>query len=263
MLSQRILHGFTLILTVSSGIFILSNLSVQVQAEPSSAARPSRGREKVAIRYRPPSGQEKPKATVGGGTRTTCFLGQEQPKPPLTLLIPGDKSGLTIATRPEFFVYVPSTSATEAEFLLRDPSGDYEYRARYTLPETSGIVKVELPDSQTPLEVGKNYEWMFAIICDADSRDRDIVDVGAIKVTELSPAQNSQLEQAEPLKRAELYAEYGIWHDAVATLASLQCSDQNNQTLETWQQLLQSEPVKLDTIATQPLIECGKLKAKN
>lgn len=262
MSSKHLLHSFTLILTISSGVFILSNLAVEVQAQQSSSAQPRREGEKVAIRYRPPAGQGKPKATVGGGTRTTCFLDQEQPKPPLTLLIPGDKSGLTIAARPQFFVYVPSTPAKEAEFLLRDANGDYEYRARYTLPKTGGIVKIELPDSQTPLEVGKDYEWMFAIICDADSRDRDIVDVGAIKLTELSPTQKSQLDQAEPLKRAELYAEYGIWHDAVATLATLQCSNPNNQSLATWTQLLQSEPI-LDLIATQPLIECGTLKANN
>ncbi|WP_413160413.1 DUF928 domain-containing protein [Capilliphycus salinus ALCB114379] len=258
MSSQRLLNGFTGIFAVSCGVFLLSNLSVKVEAQPSSAA-PRRESQKVAIRYRPPAGQGKPKATVGGGTRTTCFLDEEQPKPPLTLLIPGEKLGLTTRQHPQFFVYVPQTSAKEAEFLLRDANGEYQYRARYSLPETSGIVKVELPDSATALEEGKDYQWMFAIICDPDSRDRDVVDMGAIKLTELSPTQKSQLEQAEPLKRAALYAEYGIWHDAVETLASLQCSESNHQNQETWRQLLQSQPL-LDSIATQPLIECGTRK---
>ncbi len=262
MSSKRTIHTCTLILAIATGGFILNNLLVKVEAKPSSSSQASRQSQTIAIQYRPPAGQGKPQSTVGGGTRTTCFLDQEQPKPPLTLLVPAGKLGTTTYQHPQLFVYVPSTSAQQAEFLVRDPNGDFEYRARYTLPKTAGIVKVELPDSETGLEAGKDYEWMFAIICDADSRDRDIVDVGSLQLTELSATQKSQLEQAEPLKRAELYAEYGIWHDAVATLASLQCSEQN-PTLTHWQQLLQSEAVQLNSIATQPLLQCGTLQANN
>ncbi|ERT09823.1 hypothetical protein M595_0084 [Lyngbya aestuarii BL J] len=60
-------------------------MSVKVEAQPSSATS-RRESQKIAIRYRPPAGQGKPKATVGGGTRTTCFLDQEQPKPPLNFV---------------------------------------------------------------------------------------------------------------------------------------------------------------------------------
>jgi hypothetical protein len=262
MVSQLFRSGITLTSTVSAGILILSSLSLNVQAQQSST-QPRGESKKTAIRYRPPAGQEKPKTTVSGGTRTTCSLDQTLPIPSLTVLLPQDKLGLTTRQHPQFFVYVPQTEATEAEFLLIDPNGDYEYRARYTLPKTGGVVKIELPQSEIALEVGTEYEWMFAIVCDPDSRDKDIVDGGVVKLTELSSTQNSQLAQAEPLKRTQLYAEYGIWYDAVATLAALTCSNSNHPALNSsWQQLLTSEPVKLDLIITQPFIECGTLQVR-
>lgn len=261
MFNQLFRPSLTLISTVSAGVLILSSLSPSVHAQQSST-QTRRESQKTTIRYRPPAGQEKPKTTVSGGTRTTCSSEQTIPTPSLTVLLPQDKLGLTTRQHPQFFVYLPQTSATEAEFLLIDPNGDYEYRARYTVPETGGVVRIELPESETALQEGIEYEWMFAIVCDPNSRDKDIVDGGTIKLTELSSTQNSQLQQAEPLKRAQLYAEYGIWHDAVETLATLTCSDSSNPVLRSnWQQLLTSEPVKLDSITTQPLVHCGTLQA--
>lgn len=263
MLSQSPVSRCIQIFTLSLTVIMLGNLSLSVQAQQSST-QPESEDKKPTIQYRPPAGQEKPQTTVSGGTRGICSLDQTLPTPSLTVLLPQDKLGLTTRQHPEFFVYIPQTEATEAEFLLIDPNGEYEYRARYTVPQTGGVVKIELPDSEIPLEAGKDYEWMFAIVCDPDSRDKDIVDGGIVKLTELSSTQTRQLQQADSLKRAQLYAEYGIWHDAVETLATLQCQNSDRSDLQSnWQQLLKSGSVKLDTIITQPLLECGTLQAHN
>ena len=146
--------------------------------------------------------------------------------------------------------------------MLREVDGDYEYRTSYTLPQTEGIVTIELPRTEKALEVGKEYEWMFVIVCNADRRDQDVLDMGIIKPIELSSSQRSQIEQAKPAEKAALYAEYGIWHEALSTLANLQCFDSNNPSLQAnWQELLTSESVKLDTVVTQPLIECNTLNS--
>lgn len=262
MFSQLHLSRCIQILMVSLTVLMLGNLSPSVQAQQAST-QPQR-ETKPSIRYRPPAGHQKPKTTVSGGTRGICSLDQSLPSPSLTVLLPQDKLGLTTRQHPEFFVYIPQTAATEAEFLLIDPNGEYEYRARYTLPKTGGVVKIELPESETALEVGTEYEWMFAIVCDPDSRDKDIVDGGVVKLTELSSTQTRQLQQAQPLTQAQLYAEYGIWHDAVATLATLQCSERDRSNLKSnWQQLLSSESVKLDAIIPQHAVECDTLQAKS
>ncbi len=255
--TQPNFSGFKLLLAVSLGCLI----SIQVQT-PASSTQHRSEREKIAIQYRPPQGKGKPQATVSGGTRTQCRFDKQQSDPPLTLLIPADQLGLTTRTHPQFFVYLPETVATEAEFVLRDRNGNYKYRARYTLPQTPGVVMLELPDSEKPLEANTEYQWIFAIVCNPDDRTEDMLAIGSLQLTELSPTQKRQLDQAAPQQQAELYAKYGIWHEALTSLVELQCSPENQQTA-IWEQLLRSEAVKLDAIATQPLIECATLKIEN
>lgn len=263
MFSKSPLSSLALSFTLSATVLIPPVLSVKAQAQPFSTqpVKQNQQQQLLANRFQAPDGGAT-RGAVGGGTRgdTVCAMGEEQPQLPLTLLVPEGKFGLTVSQYPQFLVYVPETSAAEAEFVLREVDGDYEYRTELTLPQTEGIVTLELPRTEKALEVGIEYEWMFVIVCDADRRDKDVIDAGIVKPTELSSSQQSQIEQAEPAEQAALYAEYGIWYEAVSTLANLQCFDSNSSSLQAnWQQLLTSESVKLDPVVTQPLLECNTL----
>jgi hypothetical protein len=167
-------------------------------------------------------------------------------------LNPIAESGLTLAERPTFLVYVPQTSAQTAEFSLFDQNNKGIYQTTFALTDTPGIVSFTLPSNAPPLEVGKNYTWFFALICDPKNRRRDRVVRGEIRRTQLDSVQMRQIEQAEPRQRVSLYREADIWYESMSTLLDLQQSQPNDPNLAvTWKELLQSGG--LDATAVQPL----------
>lgn len=182
------------------------------------------------------------------------------PKTPLTALIPVTNLGLTIATNPTFFFYIPKTSAKELRFVLLDEEkGNQVYKATFTPPNTSGIVSINLPiDKSLPqLEVGKDYHWYFQINCSAKQLEQDIGDIyvdGWVQQVEPSLTLTSQLEQASPREQVELYLNNHLWYDALTTLAKQRRSDPDDLVVANeWKALLQSE--KLDEIAQEPLVQ--------
>ena len=157
--------------------------------------------------------------------------------------------GKTAAAKPTFFVYVPKTTAAEAEFLVVDSEGNDVYENTFELHNTAGIVKLSLPKTAPDLEIGKEYEWQFAIVCDPEDREADEFIQGEIQRTALSQDLKTKIDQAEPLDRAKLYAGERIWNDTLAILAELRSSNEKE-----WKELLKS--VGLEAIASAPLTPC-------
>jgi hypothetical protein len=174
----------------------------------------------------------------------------------LVALLPTTEPVLTVAEYPTIFVSLPQTSAKQAEFYLKEANKDEViYETTVTLPSNSGIVSVSLPDNGTlpALEVGKTYHWYFFVICNSQDRtDEPFVD-GHIQRIEPSPNLVAELKNVPPRDRAALYAEAGIWYDAINSIAQLRRSSPNDTAIAAdWTELLKS--VGLDTISQKPLI---------
>jgi hypothetical protein len=184
--------------------------------------------------------------TSGGGTRgNSC--GQVSAKA-LTALVPGNHLGKTVAANPTLFWYVPKTTARTAEFFVMDDAGNEIYQKTVSLPATAGVIKLDFPKSIS-LEINKTYQWEFGIICDSQDRTKDQLVMGTIQRTELSPELKAELEQAEPLAQAEVYAKAKIWQDTLTIAAELRRSNP-----DAWEELLKS--VGLEAIANEPFVEC-------
>ncbi|MBD2041066.1 DUF928 domain-containing protein [Microcoleus sp. FACHB-672] len=201
--------------------------------------------------YKPPKGIGTPE-TVGGGTRGgKCEQDEKSAVPLLTALMPDlipdtAEFGVTVSESPQFFVYLPETSARKAEFVLKDENEKDLYRSEdIPISGQSSIVSVSLPKEQIKLEPGKNYHWYFSVICNPDNRRKDIFVEGWTQHTEMSLEVASQIQKAAPQERAKLYAEAGIWHEAVATLAELRRETPDDPALaQEWQTLLESAGLK-------------------
>lgn len=193
-----------------------------------------------------------PGRRVGGGTRGECNFAEKT----LTALIPETHLGLTTAAYPTLFFYVPQRSKEQAmEFVLRDENNRLVYEEELTATSLSGVVSVNLQEANAlkPLEVGKTYHWYFSIICNPQNRAHDVSVEGWVQRVEASPTLARELETVTLPERVPLYAEAGIWQDAIATLAQLRYSYPNNLTLaDEWAKLLESEG--LDEIAREPLV---------
>ncbi|MEG4856874.1 DUF928 domain-containing protein [Microcoleus sp. K1-B6] len=195
---------------------------------------------------RPPTQPGRP---VRGGCASISQLG-------LTALVPKNKMGRTVSDYPTFFFYLPQTEAKSAEFILQDKSGKQIYKQDLTISNVSGVIGVSIPANQNvpPLEVGKSYRWNFTVICDSQDRSADQIELGTVRRVELSEDIRRQLDQADPRQKTVIYAENGIWQDALSTLAAARRDQPNDTTFKAdWESLLDS--VKLGEIANEPIVQ--------
>jgi len=155
--------------------------------------------------------------------------------------------GLTTTSRPIFYFYVPHSTRFSSDFVLQDEADHTIYQQPVSLSGTPGVVKVALLSTAPPLAIGKRYHWYLNVYC--QSKQPPIFVEGWVKRTSISPTLRGQLAKATQHKRAVLYAENGLWFDALASVAELQGISHRNAP--EWISLLRS--VGLDAIASKPL----------
>ncbi|MEA5574991.1 DUF928 domain-containing protein [Anabaena sp. UHCC 0451] len=203
---------------------------------------------KISLEFPTGDSRGTPKSTLGGGRRGVSCITLDEGKPALTALMPKrDNKSLTVSATPEFYFYVPKTTAITGEFVLRNGEKDI-YQTTFKLPEKSGIVKLQIPPTSN-LKTGSTYKWYFTIICNADDRSSDEYTDGIIERTAITPSVNKALQQATPLKKAAIYAQYDLWPETITNIAQLR-----SEKPDIWKKLLKS--VGLEVIAEEQLLNC-------
>lgn len=229
--------------------FVHSKLSTDPTHSPSAQGYSSLISQARAVRF-PTVGT--PSRRGGAAVRGSCEFAKEKPVP----LLPTTEPVLTAAEYPTFFVDLPKSSAKEAELRLFSANQEQIiYETTVTLSNQPGIVSFSLPADGTlpPLEVGKNYYWQLTVICDSQDREKNMLVEGSVQRVELNPNLVNELKKAPPREHPAIYAEAGIWYDAITSLAQLRRSSPNDSTIAAdWTELLKS--VGLDAVAQKPLI---------
>lgn len=196
----------------------------------------------------------------------------------LTALLPPTSLALTTTDHPTFFLYVPHATAKiinkkdnpgcnktaensnvresfEVEFELVNEQEEKLYQTAFTIVGTPGIISFTLPQSAPPLELNKYYKWYFEVICDSEDRSGDSVVSGWTRRVEVNPSLAKDLTKAAAIDRPAIYAQSGLWHETIASLAELRKSNPNNLLLVTaWVELLKS--VGLEKISQEPFVDC-------
>ncbi|MDJ0800581.1 MAG: DUF928 domain-containing protein [Calothrix sp. MO_167.B12] len=175
--------------------------------------------------------------------------------------------GLTTAEYPTFWFFVPydKSSITKMEFVIKDESQKPSktiYRAFLNKPERPGIIGIPIDKTAKPLQVSqtkhqKMYRWFFKVRvkCNPEQSAELRTVEGWIERVKLNPTLADSLKQVKPLQQAALYAENGIWHNALTTLAKLRLANPKDASLlANWTSLLKSE--ELDSLANHSLINC-------
>ncbi len=159
----------------------------------------------------------------------------------------------TLSDRPTFWVYltgVPKTS--QVQFTLQDSGTNPRelYNTRFAVNGETGILGVRLPPSVPALKVGESYLWQMAIACDPNDPSSDRITIGSwlqrislsqVKATPgFAPQPIIQaLASATEMDKPALYAELGIWQDAVTSIIALRQKQPNDQELQAdWRSLL-------------------------
>lgn len=167
--------------------------------------------------------------------------------------------GLTTAEHPTFWFYVPYVpkNINSVKFVLLDEKNNSLTKEPIpiTLSTTPGVIRVTVPVTEKPLEIGQYYHWYFLIDCNPQSRSEDIAVEGLVQRIVPSSELTRRLQAATPRQRVALYAQAGIWQDAVTTLGELRRAKLQDATLAAdWKELLES--VGLEDIATEAIAEC-------
>jgi len=156
-----------------------------------------------------------------GSTRsTTCIAPDES----LMALIPQSNYGLTQSAYPTFYFYLPPTTAEHLKFvLLNEATNELVYEGQFGIQEGAGIAGVSLPDNgiQQPLVAGESYVWYVSVTCDPTDPSADVVTEGLIARV----ASQVDTTDADMTELPALYAEAGLWFDALAASAALKQDD--------------------------------------
>lgn len=211
----------------------------------------------LALKFKLPSRGAPGKRKTGAAGRDSCPP-LANPEEKLTALVPGTNLGLTVSERPTFWFYVPysSNNRLAVEFSLQNQEKISIYPPQiFPLAGTPGIVSVTLPKTVSPLEIGKLYHWRFTLICDPNNRLDDLTVEGGVERSLLTPELKSRLEKATPRERIAIYAENGLWFDALTNLVELRRAKPQDEALkQDWADLWRE--VRLESIANKPVVPC-------
>ena len=214
-----------------------------------------------AILFQPPPEEEQPETTEGAASRRNreCyqdFVVNRQQEPThnrltLTAVAPNNNYGLTVNDRPDFWVYLPKTSAQQAILTIKEEGIKPHWEQPIKLAGDVGIVKIELPDNAPSLEIGKNYQWALVLVCGNRPNPNDPVVAAWIKRVDESQVVDPDSPRKNIIQKAASYAEKGVWYDALDILI-----EEKELFVDDWQDrwfnYLQSGG--LDKIADKPII---------
>jgi hypothetical protein len=186
-------------------------------------------------------------------TRGVCSPAADRPEQKansatLTTLAPYSHVGQSNAINPTFTWYIPDQESYPMEFWLYefdptsyDSKGRQVYQAK--LPSSAGIMSHSLPTKQISLTPGKTYIWQVALICNPNSPSQSLVVNNQVEIVEVDPTLKTQLNNSSDyLTKADIYAQAGLWYDALAEVATMPNDPQaQDLTLKLISQLAQTE----------------------
>ena len=166
--------------------------------------------------YKPPA-RGMPGGRVGGGTRGT----RERDIFVLSVLAP-DHTGLTTKEQPCLFWFISTRTALSVELTIVDPAVVQPVlETRLSSPVERGVHRVRLAEHGVQLRLGVAYQWSVTVVPDPARRSRDILASGTIERVEADAALKQQLPGARVENLSAVYAQAGIWYDALEAISDL------------------------------------------
>lgn len=171
----------------------------------------------------------------------------------LDVLAPEDV-GLTTQEQPSLFWYQSKPAKAKFELtLLQENKAKPLVQVTAERSMTAGIQRVRLSDHGVKLSRGVEYQWVVALITDPDNRSSDLVASGMIKRIDASAELKKSIAAATPDSLPGVYAEGGIWYDALATLSDrIDANPGNKALLEARADLLRQAGLKAAATASAP-----------
>jgi hypothetical protein len=157
-----------------------------------------------------------PRARVGGVVR-----GLEGKDPVVAPLCP-DHVGFTEKKEPTLYWYLSKTTTLPIVFTLVDSRAIRPMaEVRIPPPSAPGIQVIRLKEYGLSLTPDVQYKWFVSLVRDPGSPSSDVVAGGIIE--RVDPVESLMLRPhcADPMDAVCMYAQNGLWYDALAAVSEL------------------------------------------
>jgi hypothetical protein len=191
------------------------------------------------VKFRPPT-TGAPSVRVTGGSR-----GSGDTAITLDVLAPDD-IGLTTQEQPSLFWFQSKPADAKFELtLLQENKVKPILQVTVERSTKAGIQRLKLSDHAVKLTPGVEYQWVVALVGDPDSRSSDLVASGVIKRVDAAADLKEKIAKAAPASLSGVYAEAGIWYDALSVLSDqIDAQPENKALRETRADLLRQVGLK-------------------
>jgi hypothetical protein len=184
-----------------------------LSADDSARKAPTVSNTPAKVQFRPPTSGA-PSVRVTGGSR-----GTGDGMTTLDVLAPDDV-GITTLEQPSLFWFQSKPADARFELtLLQENKVKPLLQVTVERSAKAGIQRLKLSDHDGKLTPGIEYQWVVALITDPDNRSSDLVASGVIKRIEPSASLKQKIDHATPGSLANIYAQEGIWYDALSALS--------------------------------------------
>jgi Domain of Unknown Function (DUF928) len=218
-LSTLVLAAASMLLLQETGLFrFAANFGMGDRAPTPLGESVLAASVRSSLRYQLPK-TRKLASTQGAGSRT----GGETAQAKVELLVPKDHVAFTTKARPTFFWYVSKVPSAPVEFALHKQGVAAPILVKRVDITQAGLVKLEMPldAPELTLDATKKYRWSVSIIAHEMQRSANPTYQAWIQRVQLAPEEMIQIQAAtSDRERASIYAQSGLWYDALAEIAT-------------------------------------------
>jgi hypothetical protein len=175
--------------------------------------------------YKPPL-RGSPAGRVGGGTRGIT----DRESFSLLVLAP-DHVGMTVKEQPCLYWYISKPLPYSFELTVIERKAEKPlFENIIKNPERGGIQSIRLTDYNVHLRRNVQYKWFVTLVTDANHRSKDILAGGIITSVEPSQTLLAKLKAGDN-NAPFIYAEEGLWYDAMETVSGMIDATPNDANL--------------------------------
>jgi hypothetical protein len=124
-----------------------------------------------------------------------------------------------MSAQPSLFTFQSEGVPLEYRVTISEPKNPNPLFIYAASSSAAGIHRVDLSQFNITLKPGVDYQWNVAIRPDPKNRSSDLIAKGSIKRIEPPAEVAEKLKTAAPADYAAIYAEAGLWYDALAAIS--------------------------------------------
>ena len=194
---------------------LMLSVAILFVAPPAAGADNSAaGVAATTVVYKPPL-RGAPASRIGGGSRGTGeadFV--------LSVLAP-DHTGLTSQAQPTLYWYASGPSVASVEVVVIPEVAEKPVLLKDIRMTSGGVHSFDLSANGLSLKPDTEYEWFVSVVPDPTQRSKDITSGGTIRLVSPDPAVQARVASAGERLAPMIYAEAGLWYDAIGALSRL------------------------------------------